>query len=98
MLQTRRPAAAFYPGHDLKFDPTNWWGPNPEAVVAMVRDVGFADARIVSHDSTPYRAARMARRAARGLAYRVRNRGRPAERITQGRAVVHGRREVTPPA
>lgn len=92
LLHTRRPAAAFYPGHDLHFDPTNWWGPNPEAVVAMVRDVGFADARVVSRDTTPYRAARMARRAARSASYRLRNRRRPVGRITQGRAVIHGRR------
>ena len=71
MLHTRRPAMALYPGHDLGFDPTNWWGPNPEAVVAMVRDVGFADARVVSRDSTPYRAARMGRRALRELRLRA---------------------------
>jgi tRNA (mo5U34)-methyltransferase len=92
MLQTRRPAMALYPGHDLGFDPTNWWGPNPEAVAAMVRDVGFAEARIVSRDSTPYRAARMGRRALRTIGYALRNRAHPPERITQGRAVVHGTR------
>ena len=92
MLHTRRPAMALYPGHDLGFDPTNWWGPNPEAVCAMVRDVGFADARVVSRDSTPYRAARMGRRALREVAYLLRHRAHPPERITQGRAVVHGTR------
>jgi tRNA (mo5U34)-methyltransferase len=92
MLQTRRPAIAMYPGHELGFDPTNWWGPNPEAVVAMLRDVGFSEAAVVTHDSTPYRAARMGRRALRELAYMVRQRAHPPERITQGRAVVHARR------
>src|SRR5436189_45638 len=52
---TRRPSAALYAGHELRFDPTNWWGPNPEAVVAMLRAAGFARVEVVSRDSTPYR-------------------------------------------
>jgi tRNA (mo5U34)-methyltransferase len=92
MLQTRKPAMAMYPGHELGFDPTNWWGPNPEAVAAMVRDVGFEHVDVVSEDSTPYRAARMGRRALRELRYLLRHRAHPPERMTQGRAVVHGRR------
>lgn len=36
----RRPAAAFYPGMFLG-DPTNWWGPNKPAVIAMLEEVGF---------------------------------------------------------
>jgi tRNA (mo5U34)-methyltransferase len=92
LLHTRRPAMAFYPGHDLGFDPTNWWGPNPEAIVAMLRDVGFPDSEIVTRDSSAYRAARIARRAARHLTYRFRRGAFPAGRVTQGRAVVHGRR------
>ena len=31
----------FYPGTELNNDPTNWWGANPPAVEAMLRDVGF---------------------------------------------------------
>ena len=35
------PAAAFYPGRELADDPTNWWGPNPQCVEAMLRAAGF---------------------------------------------------------
>jgi len=42
MVWNRRPAMAFYPGSELTNDPTNWWGPNPAAVEAMLRSVGFA--------------------------------------------------------
>jgi tRNA (mo5U34)-methyltransferase len=31
----------FYPTNELNDDHTNWWGPNPAAVEAMLRDVGF---------------------------------------------------------
>lgn len=41
MMSERRPAAAFYQGAEANDDPTNWWGPNPAAVVAMLRTVGF---------------------------------------------------------
>jgi tRNA (mo5U34)-methyltransferase len=36
------PTAVFYPGVELGGDPSNWWGPNPACVAAMLRDVGFA--------------------------------------------------------
>ena len=34
------PVMLFYPGTELNDDPTNWWGANPPAVEAMLRDVG----------------------------------------------------------
>ncbi len=37
----RRPTMAFYPGSELTNDPTNWWGPNPAAVEAMLKSAGF---------------------------------------------------------
>jgi tRNA (mo5U34)-methyltransferase len=43
-----RPALAFYQGSDLNNDPTNWFGPNPPAVAAMLRAAGFTDIRMVS--------------------------------------------------
>ena len=43
-----RPALAFYQGSDLNNDPTNWFGPNPPAVVALLRAAGFTDVRMVS--------------------------------------------------
>lgn len=41
MIYTRRPAMVFYPNAELDEDETNWWGPNPAAVEAMLRTVGF---------------------------------------------------------
>jgi tRNA (mo5U34)-methyltransferase len=41
MLGIGRPAIAFYPGNELNGDPTNWSGPNPAAVIAMLHTVGF---------------------------------------------------------
>lgn len=86
MTWTRRPAAAFYPSHELGLDPTNWWGPNPEAVAGMLRSVGFARVETVTPDSTAYRIARSMRRLPRHL------RGRTAEHPAQGRAVFHARK------
>ena len=46
MLDTERPAAAFYPGTELNDDPTNWWGPNPAAVIGMLTTAGFSRAEM----------------------------------------------------
>lgn len=35
------PFMLFYPGKELNDEPTNWWGPNPRAVDAMVEHLGF---------------------------------------------------------
>lgn len=35
------PAMRFYPDKQLSGDPTSFWGPNPAAVEAMLRSVGF---------------------------------------------------------
>lgn len=45
---TKRPAAAFYPGAYIDGDHSNWWGPNPAAVVAMIKEFGFTDVRAVA--------------------------------------------------
>jgi tRNA (mo5U34)-methyltransferase len=37
-----RPAMILYPTTELNNDPTNWWGPNPACVMAMLRDLGFS--------------------------------------------------------
>jgi tRNA (mo5U34)-methyltransferase len=42
-----QPVAAFYPGKELNDDPTNWWGPNPAAVIGMLQTAGFARAEMV---------------------------------------------------
>jgi len=41
MIEEPDPVMLFYPGTELNNDPTNWWGANPPAVEAMLRDVGF---------------------------------------------------------
>jgi len=91
MTWTRRPAMAFYPER-LGVDPTNWWGPNPEAVVGMLRSAGFDDVRIVTPDSAAYRTLRSLRRVPRYLGDRVRHGSFPTQHPSQGRVVVHARR------
>jgi tRNA (mo5U34)-methyltransferase len=85
----RRPAVAFYPTLELDWDPTNWWGPNPAAVEAMLHAVGFRRVEMVTPNTPVYRAARTAKRAARHLRYRAKHRVRPPEHVDQGRAVFH---------
>lgn len=86
LLGIRQPAMAFYPGVELNRDPTNWWAPNPEALVAMLRNVGF---RQVVTVHPPYR---WPLRVARAAKWKVR-RGDPIVRgIRQGRITVHATR------
>jgi tRNA (mo5U34)-methyltransferase len=40
-LDYPQPAAVFYPGATLNNDASNFWGPNPACVEAMLREVGF---------------------------------------------------------
>jgi hypothetical protein len=40
----------FYPGAELKHDPSSWWGPNRRCVEAMLRDVGFKQ---ITYTPTP---------------------------------------------
>jgi tRNA (mo5U34)-methyltransferase len=88
-LGTRRPALVFYPGDELGGDATNWWGPNEPAVVAMLRDVGFKDVRVVASRPpvlTGIRAARRLARAARA------HDPSPTTTAMADRLVVHARR------
>lgn len=48
MLHIRRPAMAFYAGDELDGDASNWCGPNPACVVAMLKTAGYRFVRI--HD------------------------------------------------
>ena len=48
MLNVRRAAMAYYPRDELCGDATNWCGPNPEAVVGMLKTVGFRRVEVVS--------------------------------------------------
>lgn len=87
-----RPAMAFYPGHELDLDPTNWWGPNVAAVCAMLTVAGFDRVEVVSGGGLPYRLARTLRRTPRYLGALARRRARPPEHPAQGRVVVHAHR------
>lgn len=49
LVEYPRPAMAFYPGNELNNDYSNWWGPNPIAVEAMLKAVGFQ--KVVMIDS-----------------------------------------------
>ncbi|MHC4127538.1 MAG: DUF1698 domain-containing protein [Planctomycetota bacterium] len=83
MVHVHRPCLAFYPGAELKGDPTNWFGPNPAAVEAMLRSVGFPNVKTVYRDS-------LARRAGRAIKWRLRDHGQAlAAGFRQGRAVFH---------
>ena len=81
-----RPAMAFYPGRELNADPTNWWGPNHAAVVAMLQTVGFDDVQVV----TPLPGA--AFRGARAVWHRVKGRNGVVAAFRQDRAVFHARK------
>ena len=48
MIQDEKPGMRFYPGAELNGDVTNWWGPNPACVEAMLRIVGFGDVQNMS--------------------------------------------------
>jgi tRNA (mo5U34)-methyltransferase len=85
----RRPAMAFYPEQQLGWDPTNWWGPNPAAVEAMLRSVGFTRVELVTPNSVAYRAARTAKRIAAHVEHVAKHHARPPAHIDQGRAVFH---------
>ena len=62
MLFCRRPAMAFYPQDELGRAATNWCGPNPAAVLGMLRTVGFKRCEIVSglRRPLPFRLAKAA--------------------------------------
>ena len=46
MLLNRRPASSFFPTVELRGDPTNWWAPNPQAVLGMLKAAGFSRAEV----------------------------------------------------
>jgi tRNA (mo5U34)-methyltransferase len=82
MLWSRRAAAAFYRDTELYQDPTNWWGPNPRAVLAMLRSAGFARAAVVTRHRLPYIAGR-------ALYLRVRKGNRLLHGLRRDRVVFH---------
>jgi tRNA (mo5U34)-methyltransferase len=86
MVGLNRPAAAFYPGTELRGDPTNWWGPNHAAVAGMLTTVGFARVDVITPaPSAPYRAAR-------AVVHRLKGRNSIRAAFRQDRAVFHAYR------
>ena len=41
LCELDRPAMVMYPGAELAGDATNWWGPNPACMLALLRQFGF---------------------------------------------------------
>lgn len=82
MLFTRRPCLAFYPGRELREDPTNWFAPNRAALSGILHAAGFGSARTVWESSAAHRLSRALRHG----------RGRPSQVwawLQRGRVVVH---------
>jgi tRNA (mo5U34)-methyltransferase len=61
MAWFKKPLMAFYPGSEAAGDPTNWWAPNPAAVKAMLKTVGFRKVRVASRYALPRAVARSIR-------------------------------------
>ena len=47
MEESSRPLMAFYPNTECANDHSNWFGPNSAAVVAMLKEVGFREVKVV---------------------------------------------------
>jgi tRNA (mo5U34)-methyltransferase len=41
LAELDRPAMVMYPGAELAGDATNWWGPNPACMLALLKQFGF---------------------------------------------------------
>jgi tRNA (mo5U34)-methyltransferase len=83
MLSYRRPAMAFYAGSEVAQDDTNWCGPNPAAIAAMLRTVGFKRIEFVAPARPLYF------RIARSLWHRYNSRHQFWAGIRTDRVVVH---------
>lgn len=81
MLDIERPAIAFYPGKELEGDPTNWYGPNPQAVEAMLKVAGFNKVALFSKTPISYRAEYIWQSGKQKIA--------PKDRIKRARMVFH---------
>jgi len=51
-LWDKQPLIMFYPGSELSGDATNWCGPNPAAVEAMLKSVGFKKVELIWQDAS----------------------------------------------
>ncbi len=83
MLRYKRPAMAYYAGDEVGRDSTNWCGPNPAAVIAMLRTVGFRRVEIVGGLRSPLF------RLAKGAYYWQKHRHQFWGTVRTDRIVVH---------
>jgi tRNA (mo5U34)-methyltransferase len=85
MLGVKDPVMAFYPDSELNNDPTNWFGPNPPALIGALKSVGFQKVTIVYPPavriSFPWRFARAVKNSFRGEPF--------LKGIRRGRMIVH---------
>jgi tRNA (mo5U34)-methyltransferase len=63
MVECKWPVMVFYPGKELADDETNWWGPNPAAVEAMLKTVGFREVKRVYLDQRKAKPPETVRRS-----------------------------------
>ncbi len=56
------PAMRYYPGDELVGDPSNWWGPNPACMEALLKTAGFTEVRFRRNPSFPARGIFHARK------------------------------------
>jgi tRNA (mo5U34)-methyltransferase len=66
MLLHRRPAALYYPTVEMNDDPTNWWAPNPAAVMSILKGFGFRRTEVVFKRNLAERLGGWARDRAQG--------------------------------
>lgn len=81
MLDVDRPAIAFYPGKELEGDPTNWCGPNPQAVEAMLTVAGFSKVKLFFNTPISYRKSGIWKSSNQYI--------EPEERIKRSRMIFH---------
>jgi tRNA (mo5U34)-methyltransferase len=94
LVEIPRPALAYYPDKELNNDETNWCGPNPAAVEAMLKTVGFKTVKMVYLQDAPWdgrltrRFLTWNRRVARALTGRP-PREQSVNEIRERRATFH---------
>lgn len=86
VFRYRQPVLEFYPGRELDADETNWFGPNPRALEAMLGEVGFSRAvQVFAGPRLPWRVLRAVHRSVLG-------RGALTHSLHHGRVVYHAYR------
>jgi tRNA (mo5U34)-methyltransferase len=79
----KRPMMMFYPESELDGDPSNWCGPNPAAVEAMLKSVGFKRVKQIA------RSYGLGRRLASATKRRLTRNESFLQRVQQNRCVFH---------